>query len=239
MIAADSTADTPELEALFDSIVMGETTGQPSSAPATGDDGDADVLHRVGKLTRSLHDTLAELGYAGKLQEYAAEAIPDTRERLAYVVTMTEQAASRALNAVEVAQPMQDQLGSEAEHLASRWDALYRNELSVDEFKALAGQTREFLRDTPQKTRATGEQLREIMMAQDFQDLTGQVIKRITDCAQEMEGQLLKLLVDHAPPEKRTEASTLLNGPQINGKGGKDVVTSQAQVDELLESLGF
>jgi chemotaxis protein CheZ len=226
MIAADSTADTPELEALFDSIVMGETTGQPSSAPTTGDDGDADVLHRVGKLTRSLHDTLAELGYAGKLQEYAAEAIPDTRERLAYVVTMTEQAASRALNAVEVAQPM-------------RWDALYRNELSVDEFKALAGQTREFLRDTPQKTRATGEQLREIMMAQDFQDLTGQVIKRITDCAQEMEGQLLKLLVDHAPPEKRTEASTLLNGPQINGKGGKDVVTSQTQVDELLESLGF
>jgi chemotaxis protein CheZ len=237
VIAADSTADTPELEALFDSIVMGEASGNPLSAPGAGDDGD--VLNRVGKLTRSLHDTLAELGYAGKLQEYAAEAIPDTRERLAYVVTMTEQAASRALNAVDAAQPLQDQLGSEAEQLVTRWDALYRNELTVGEFKALAGQTREFLRVAPQKTRATAEQLREIMMAQDFQDLTGQVIKRITDCAQEMEGQLLKLLVDHAPPEKRTEAATLLNGPQINGKGGRDVVTSQAQVDELLESLGF
>lgn len=237
MIAADSTADTPELEALFDSIVMGEASGNPLSAPGAGDD--SDVLNRVGKLTRSLHDTLAELGFAGKLQEYAAEAIPDTRERLAYVVTMTEQAASRALNAVDAAQPLQDQLGSEAEQLVTRWDALYRNELTVGEFKALAGQTREFLRVAPQKTRATAEQLREIMMAQDFQDLTGQVIKRITDCAQEMEGQLLKLLVDHAPPEKRTEAATLLNGPQINGKGGKDVVSSQAQVDELLESLGF
>jgi len=235
--AADSTADTPELEALFDSIVMGEASGNPLSAPGAGDD--SDVLNRVGKLTRSLHDTLAELGYAGKLQEYAAEAIPDTRERLAYVVTMTEQAASRALNAVDAAQPLQDQLGSEAERLVTRWDALYRNELTVGEFKALAGQTREFLRGAPQKTRATAEQLREIMMAQDFQDLTGQVIKRITDCAQEMEGQLLKLLVDHAPPEKRTEAASLLNGPQINGKGGKDVVSSQAQVDELLESLGF
>jgi len=237
VIASDSAADTPELEALFDSIVMGSAAEKPSPAPDAGEDGD--VIHRVGRLTRSLHDTLAELGYAGKLQEYAAEAIPDTRERLAYVVTMTEQAASRALNAVEVAQPLQDQMGSEAEHLVSRWDALYRNELSVGEFKALAGQTREFLRGMPQKTRATGEQLREIMMAQDFQDLTGQVIKRITDCAQEMEGQLLKLLVDHAPPEKRTEAVSLLNGPQIGNKGGRDVVTSQAQVDELLESLGF
>lgn len=238
MNAAETTADNPELEALFDSIVLGEAQDRQQPVQSAGEENGADVLNRVGRLTRSLHDTLTELGYASRLQEYAAEAIPDTRARLAYVVTMTEQAASRALNAVEVARPLQDELGGEAEQLVARWDALYRNELSVGEFKALAGQTREFLRAAPQKTRATGEQLREIMMAQDFQDLTGQVIKRITDCAQEMESQLLKLLVDHAPPEKRSEATSLLNGPQINGKG-KDVVTSQAQVDELLESLGF
>jgi chemotaxis protein CheZ len=238
MNAAETTADNPELEALFDSIVMGEAQGNPQARQSAGDENDADVLTRVGRLTRTLHDTLTELGYASRLREYAAEAIPDTRARLAYVASMTEQAASRALNAVETAQPLQDELGGQAERLAARWDALYRNELSVDEFKALVGQTREFLRATPQKTRTTGEQLREIMMAQDFQDLTGQVIKRITDCAQEMESQLLKLLVDHAPPEKRSEATSLLNGPQINGKT-KDVVTSQAQVDELLESLGF
>lgn len=229
--------DTPELEALFDSIVSEQAQTEPAAETAI-DAGDGDVLHRVGRLTRSLHDTLAELGYDRQLHEYASDTIPDTRERLAYVVTMTEQAASRALNAIEVAQPLQEELGQGAEQLVARWDALYRNELSVGEFKALAGQTREYLRGTPEKTRLTGEQLREIMMAQDFQDLTGQVIKRVTDCAQQMESQLLKLLVDHAPPEKRTEASSLLNGPQINGKG-KDIVTSQAQVDELLESLGF
>lgn len=152
---------------------------------------------------------------------------------------MTEQAASRALNAIEIAQPLQEELGNSAETLSQRWDALYRHELSVDEFKALAGQTREFLQAAPQKTRLTAEQLREIMMAQDFQDLTGQVIKKITECAQKMEAQMLKLLVDHAPPEKRSEASGLLNGPVINKQGRTDIITNQTQVDELLESLGF
>lgn len=233
---ANPVADTPELEALFDSIVQDQAN---AACGCEDDGGEADMLNRVGRLTRSLHNTLAELGVADQLKAFASDTMPDTRERLTYVVTMTEQAASRALNAVEIAQPLQDTLGSEAQGLASRWDKLYRNELSVGEFKALAGETREFLRAAPDKTRSTGEQLREIMMAQDFQDLTGQVIKRITDCAQEMEGQLLKLLVDHAPIEKRPEVTSLLNGPQINGKGGKDVVSNQAQVDELLESLGF
>lgn len=239
----DLNADSADLEALFDSIAQEQMSGRPADtaavpSPATSA-GEDDMLTRVGRLTRSLHDTLAELGYDKQLKEYASGTMPDTRERLAYVVNMTEQAASRALGAIEIAQPLQENLGSEAGRLAQRWDALYRNELSVEDFKALAGHTRDFLRETPQKTQITADQLREIMMAQDFQDLTGQVIKRITECAQRMEAQLLKLLVDHAPPEKRIEASGLLNGPQINAGGGADIVTNQAQVDELLESLGF
>ncbi len=230
----DMIADNPDLEALFDSIVQEQSTGAP---PAN--ERDADLHERVGRLTRSLHDTLAELGYAEQLQEFASDTIPDTRARLAYVATMTEQAASRVLTAIEIARPLQDTLGNGAQNLTTRWDALYRNELSVEDFKALAGETREFLHAMPQQTRATNAQLQEIMMAQDFQDLTGQVIKKITECAHKMEGQLLQLLVDHAPPGKRTEAIGLLNGPQINGKGRTDIVTNQAQVDELLESLGF
>jgi len=234
----DLTSDTPELEALFDSIVQEQAVPDTPAADAAGHACD-DVLNRVGRLTRSLHDTLSELGYEQQLQECATGTIPDARERLAYVVSMTEQAASRALNAIEIAQPLQEELGNSAETLSQRWDALYRHELSVDEFKALAGQTREFLQAAPQKTRLTAEQLREIMMAQDFQDLTGQVIKKITECAQKMEAQMLKLLVDHAPPEKRSEASGLLNGPVINKQGRTDIITNQTQVDELLESLGF
>ena len=91
----------------------------------------------------------------------------------------------------------------------------------------------------PAHTETTRGHLREIVMAQEFQDLTGQVLKRITELANNLETQLLKLLVENSPaPIKHTEALGLLNGPAIDG-GGADVVANQAQVDELLESLGF
>jgi chemotaxis protein CheZ len=91
----------------------------------------------------------------------------------------------------------------------------------------------------PDQTRATNAQLTEIMLAQDFQDLTGQVIKKITDVVHKLESQLLKLLVDNASPEKMHVAGDMLNGPVVNGHLRDDVVTNQQQVDDLLESLGF
>ena len=51
-----------------------------------------------------LRDSLRELGLDQAIAE-AAEAIPDARDRLDYVVQMTAQAAERALNCVEAAQP--------------------------------------------------------------------------------------------------------------------------------------
>lgn len=239
---AELNADCRELEELFDSVVQAGGAGAAAPEPASPHSSDtcpADkVINRVGQLTRQLHDTLCELGYDRQLQS-AATIIPDARQRLAYVATLTEQAASRALNAIEAAKPIQDRLAEDAGELAARWDSLYRGELDVEQFKALAAASREFLKDAPNRARATAEQLHEIMMAQDFQDLTGQVIKKITDLAQHLENQLLALLVENAPAQKRAEASGLLNGPVVDGSGRNDVVTGQAQVDELLESLGF
>jgi chemotaxis protein CheZ len=205
----------------------------PASCPASK------VINSVGHLTRQLHDTLAELGYDRHLQDVAAAALPDARQRIAYVVTLTEQAASRSLNAVELATPIQESLASGAESLAGNWDRVFRGESDVAQFKALAESTRDYLKAVPAQTHTTREHLREVMMAQEFQDLTGQVLKRITDLANNLENQLLKLLVENSPvPVKNSEALGLLNGPQIDGKA-PDVVANQAQVDELLESLGF
>jgi chemotaxis protein CheZ len=246
-MSATTTAETEDLEALFDSIAASARAPAPAAAKAaeasaaeTAEDSiGARVINSVGRLTRQLHDTLSELRYDTTLRECAAAAIPDARQRLAYVVSLTEQAASRTLNVIEVAQPIQHRLGADAGRLAARWDALYRNELGVDEFKALAAESREFLREVPGRVQATEQQLHEIMMAQDFQDLTGQVIKKVAALAQNLEEQLLKLLVENAPPEKRSRTEGLLNGPVVDGKGRDDVVTSQKQVDDLLEQLGF
>jgi chemotaxis protein CheZ len=231
--------DNPELEALFDSIAAATRTPDRSEESAR-EPGQESVIAQLGHLTRKLHEAMRELGYDQLLRD-TAKAIPDARDRLVYVATMTEKAAERTLSAIETAKPIQDQLASQAAGLAKEWDKLYGRELSVDQFKALAERTRGFLSGVSGQAEATSAQLMEIMMAQDFQDLTGQVIKRVTDMVQDMENQLLKLLLQNVPPERREAAESrgLLNGPVVRANGTSDVVTSQAQVDELLASLGF
>jgi len=233
--------DSPDLEALFDSIVAANTDPGADAGEAehgAPDTQSGEVLVKIGKLTRTLHESLRELGFDKSLQQ-AASAIPDTRDRLTYVATLTEKAAERALNATEVARPLQDELESGAKALSANWDRLFDKQLSVDEFKALVAETRRYLGSVPERTEATRGQLTEIMMAQDFQDLTGQVIKKITVAAHDIEHKLLELLVEQMPQEKRAEAETLLNGPVVKHDGRTDVVATQDQVDELLESLGF
>lgn len=244
---SNESGDSDELEDLFDSIAQSynETPDtakendavSPLATAQTGDE--PDVYSRIGHLTRGLHETLRQLGYDKSLEE-AASVMPDTRERLNYIANLTEQAAVRVLNATEQAKPIQEKLEASAQRLAQQWQAVFDNKLGIDEFKTLATQTRDFLHGVPEQTRATNAQLMEIIMAQDFQDLTGQVIKKVVTLAQDIEQQLLQLLVTSTPPEKKSALSDdLLNGPVVNAEGRSDIVTSQAQVDELLEGLGF
>ena len=123
----------------------------------------------------------------------------------------------------------------------ARWDKVFANQMGVEEFKQLATETRAFLKvQLPQQTEGTKAQLMEIMMAQDFQDLTGQVIKKVVVLAQDLESQLMSALIEVMPGERRTESvNSLLNGPVIKAEGRADVVVDQQQVDDLLDSLGF
>ncbi|MFA6121513.1 MAG: protein phosphatase CheZ [Sideroxydans sp.] len=243
MATHNASNDSDDLEALFDSIIAANSDeAKPESAKVialNAESEQAKVINQVGHIARKLHDTLRELGLHTEIEK-AASTIPDARDRLNYVATLTHQAAERVLNATEAAQPVVDKLGSESQRLASQWDLLFEKKLDVRQFKELVTQTHAFLHETPKQTKATNAYLMEIMMAQDFQDLTGQVIKKIIDLTQEMEQQLLALLLENAPAAVKAELSTgLLNGPVINGAGRSDVVTSQDQVDDLLESLGF
>lgn len=246
MSAVAAVSDSDDLQALFDSIVASQ--GAPATSNAVAGTApelalaanDApQLLAKIGHLTRTLHESLRELGY-DRMVEEAASSIPDARERLAYVATLTERAAQRVLNATDVAKPIQDRLGTDASMLADRWRKVFAAQAGVDEFKALSGSTLAFLDDVPRQTKATGEQLLEIVMAQDFQDLTGQVIKRINELVHNFERQLLTLLLENTPAEQRPPGTdSLLNGPVVNPTRVGEVVQTQAQVDDLLESLGF
>jgi chemotaxis protein CheZ len=203
-----------------------DTLATSTDAPAP------DLIHRIASLTRMLRQSMRELGLDQAIKN-AAHAIPDARDRLRYVAAMTEQAADRVLTAAERAQPLQEGLRAQAETLDGRWQAWF------EEARILVDDTLALLRDVPAKAQQTQDQLMEIIMAQDFQDLTGQVITKMLGVVSAIESELIQVLLDNVPLERREEACTLLNGPEVNPEGKTDVVTSQDQVDDLLASLGF
>lgn len=236
-------ADSAPVEALAADATAGSLMEEAMAAGLSPEHSCDIVYQKIGQMTRKVHDALSELGYDQALQD-AAEVMPDARQRLNYIAQMTEQAASKVLNATDIAKPMQDRIENGAVDLKSQWDKVFNNQLSADEFKSLAEKTRDFLGATIEDSRGTNAQLTEIMMAQDFQDLTGQVIKRVVEMAQMVEGQLLGVLIETAPEDKKpakkvTGDEGLMNGPVVQSEGRDDVVTSQEQVDDLLESLGF
>lgn len=198
-----------------------------------------ELLSRVGQMTRLLHDSLRGLGL-DKLLERAAEDIPDARDRLDYVAKMSERAAQRVLNATDAAIPLQESIDDQSRALSLRLNALVASGASADQYQAEMAHVLDYLQLASAHGRATKEHLIEIMMAQDFQDLTGQVIKKVTELAQHLEQQLVQLLIEYSPDQiKRPVQDGLLNGPQVSPDGKSDIVANQGQVDDLLDSLGF
>jgi chemotaxis protein CheZ len=153
------------------------TTDQPSGQPDF-EQPSVDLIQRIAQLTRTLRVSMRELGLDQAIKD-AAHAIPDARDRLHYVAQMTEQAANRVLNAAEQIQPWQESMQRDAKALDARWQDWFDRPVELDQARVLVDDTRSFLKDIPEKTQASQNNLMEIIMAQDFQDLTGQVIMKM------------------------------------------------------------
>lgn len=191
-----------------------------------------EVFQRIGEMTRNLHDTLAQLGFMPKLGEIT-DSLPDARSRLTYIATKTGEAAEKVLNLVDQAKAEHDQIASETRRIAQA--------IVADPVRAVAsGSVMNFVSDVEARSARIDQHLTDIMMAQDFHDLTGQVVARVVKLAADIEDQLVKLLLQTAPPDQVHKVEqTFLNGPVVNPEGRTDVVTNQEQVDDLLASLGF
>ena len=195
----------------------------------------ADVHHKIGQLTRQLHDSLNELGYAEKLRGSMGE-LPDAQSRLSYIARLTGEAAEKVLNRVEQAKAQHDFIAQETRRVVTS--------LVKDPVAAVAkGEIMNFLTDVERVTKEADSHLTEIMMAQDFHDLTGQVIARVVNLAATIEEQLVQLLIQTAPPSVQSAPIEVprehLAGPVVEPERTPDVVTNQSQVDDLLASLGF
>ena len=238
-VAATAAATAAAAPADVSPAASAPTAGAGEDAD-TRDDAGAPMFTRLGGIVRLLHDSLRELGYDRSLTTVATE-ITDAKDRLEYVASLTEQAANKVLNAIDIGMPEQDALAKKAKEMDARWAALFEGRMSIDEFKLLAGDSRQFAAAVSDATDAEKARLLEIMMAQDFQDITGQLIKKIVVITHTAEKELAQLLRDNAPAELQAAMQPaepkpveLMNGPSHQG-----TAMAQDGVDDLLESLGF
>lgn len=203
------------------------------------------LFQEVGKMTRQLHDSLETFRRDSRIDDLAAHEIPDARERLTYVISMTQQAADRTLNAVENTMPMAEAISEKSISLSKAWQKFRDRKLTASEFRSLAREIDSFLQEITEDSSVLKNNLNDVLMAQDFQDLTGQIIKRVITLVEEVEGNLVELIritgdrfvTEQEESESKKDISA--EGPQVPGVGGKDVVSGQDDVDDLLSSLGF
>ena len=205
------------------------------------------LYNEVGKMARQLHDAMDTFCQETRIDELAEDAIPDARTRLRHVITLTQSSADRSLTAVENTLPKCDSLSGRIDELGKSWQNFKKREMSVEQFRELSASLEIFFVEAEKETGDIRAGLNEIMMAQDFQDLTGQIITRVIELVEEVEGNLVDLvrltgerLVNPYEKKEKTEKSGVeAEGPQVPGAASKTAVSGQDEVDDLLSSLGF
>lgn len=209
------------------------TSDTPRNSDTAEQDPPVAVHQKIGALTRQLHDSLSELGYTDKLRG-SVDELPDAQSRLTYIARLTGEAAEKVLSRVELAKTQHDYITAESKRVGA---LLVRDPVAA----VATGTLFNFVTDVERVSKEIDTHLTEIMMAQDFHDLTGQVIARVVNLAATIEEQLVQLLIQTAPAAAPVAATARpgLAGPVVVAAPGADVVTDQSQVDDLLASLGF
>lgn len=235
---------------LHDKISDGEYDGALVTLQEMQNVRDRGLYQEVGRLTRALHDAITNFHIDTKQGDEISE-MSDATDRLSYVVELTDKAANKTLDLVEASLPVADELKQEASELKAEWERLVQRDMSPDEFRALYWRLDEYFKRLDADTSKLSGNMTEILMAQDFQDLTGQVINKVTGLVKEVEASLVDLVFMASQVEaitgivtkgEETDKAADMNmkghGPQIN-KEQEDVMASQDDVDDLLSSLGF
>lgn len=244
VVASTSTPDRPadKMEQYYQAVsglYLNQTaeSEKDEAKPAEalpGGDGDNPMYERLGGIVRLLHDSLRELGYDKSLSE-ASSQITDANDRLEYIATLTEQSANKVLNTLDAGIPAQEALIKQGKEMEERWALLFAGKIGIEEFKVLAADSRKFAAQVVADSEKEKARLLEIMMAQDFQDLTGQIIKKVVTITNTVEKDLAQLLLDNAPAAvKDKHVVELMSGPSV-----PSAALVQNDVDDLLADLGF
>ncbi|MCO7226096.1 protein phosphatase CheZ [Pleionea sp. CnH1-48] len=211
----------------------------------SGGSHDASLFTEVGKLTRQLHEAISSFQMDNRITDIAAQDIPDAKDRLQYVIDTTKNAADKTMDSVEQCIPLADGIKQNASELLSDWSRLHRRELKPGEFRELAGRVEEFLKSVDADAGQLHASLTDVLMAQGYQDLTGQVIQKVITMVHDVEENLITLIKMFGNMENFKQAQVEeqehhgAEGPIVNLEKRNDVLASQDDVDDLLSSLGF
>lgn len=241
---------------LVERLEEGDFTGASAAIAALNESRDQSFYREVGKLTRGLHDAMVnfdiETPHAGA--DESESKMANAQDRLDYVIKLTQSSADRTMDMVEEGIPLAAEIGERAAALQSDWHKLAKRELGPEQFRDLYRQIDQYLTLTCDTSGQLSEKLNTILMAQDFQDLTGQVIKKVITLVQDVEVRLVELMRVAGQVEELTGIirsaeirktagepglDSAAEGPQINAEKRDDVVSGQDDVDDLLSSLGF
>ena len=225
--------DTDSANALLDAVTMKESV---------------ELFAEVGKLTRQLHDSLNNFQLDERIAGLANEDIPDAQTRLTYVIEETEKAANTTMDAVEQSMSIVETMKGQLDSLMPEWKKLMNREIELDEFKSMCLDLDKHLESSVADADKMMGLLTEVLMAQGYQDLTGQVIRRVIELVKEVEDSLVHMLTVFGGAEAtktgkasqpKGEKVIVAEGPIIDAESRDDVVSGQDDVDDLLSSLGF
>lgn len=249
--------ESEQAEMMLQEICKMNTGVCSNSSSSSADSDDSNLYAQVGKLTRDLHESMNDFIHGNRVQMMTEEDMPDARQRLNHVVELTEKSAHKTMSLIEHSSPLLNVLAERSGLLQKQLDSHKSNSNKTALPISFSEEINAFLHLVQSTTKHVSSDLNDILLAQDYQDLTGQVIQKVSTLVQEVESNLLSLLqlqLNDDVPNVDSEDSNAVNshdigeksesdnrgyGPAVPGVTKGEVMQSQADVDDLLSSLGF
>lgn len=245
MTSSDETTQLEAARALVQALEAGDKTQTDVQLAILTQQQESDLFVQVGQLTRELHEALNSFNIDSRLADLTEKDMPNTRERLNYVIETTEEAAHKTLGYIDETLPLASELKQTAEKINASWHRFRMREMTADEFRTMSKEIESYLPTVTSHSEHIHANLSEMMLAQGFQDLTGQVLSQVINLVEEVETNLIHLIkVSGSHQEQKTRDDKPVDpikaeGPQINAKDNPNVIDNQDEVDDLLSSLGF
>ncbi|EAQ31863.1 Chemotaxis protein CheZ [Idiomarina baltica OS145] len=246
MVKPSASISLKQAKQLVDWLEAGEQSKADQWLDDFHQEHDDKLFTSVGQLTRDLHEALQDFQLDPRIMQLTQDDLPDAQNRLQYVIEKTEDAANRTMDAVEACLPMTDEMHQRVEQVMPAWQRLMSNDIQLNEFKEMCHQVDALMRECGQNMPQIHGLMTEVLMAQDYQDITGQIIRRVIQLVEDVEKNLIELLKLFGEEQKSQAKQNVkavdknaAEGPIINPEQRDDVVENQDDVDDLLSSLGF